>query len=426
MEIPDEIRDHLESRANVVGTGRGRRRVGGQATDEECLVVLVSRKLPEAELDEADRIPREVDVDGDRVRTDVQEVGDLRAQATPVRPAQEADRTRRWRPAPAGVSFGHSEISAGTLGSPPLETEDGRTVVLTNAHVAAPIGEARQGDPVLQPGPADGGTADDALGTLAEAAEISRDEPNTSDSALVEVDPSDLEGTILGVGEFAGFTDSAPDATYTKSGRTTGATTGDLRVRDVRVRVGGYYDEPTVFAGVDVFGPMSAGGDSGSLIGVADGGFRATHLLFAGSDRATVAAPMSAVEDVHGDLTPADATGGSDGGGSDDGTGGDPGDGAGDGTGDGSVAAVAGRRLRDAYGDGAVSSGTNVDFRVTGPVSMVAVAAGGEGELAAAAGRALAAADSGTVPVLAHPRSVTDAVVERLGHRLALLPVEST
>jgi hypothetical protein len=46
--------------------------------------------------------------------------------------------------------------------------------------------------------------------------------------------------------------------------------------------VNGYYDSRTAFEGVDVFGPMSAGGDSGSLTGIVDGGeFRATDLLFA-------------------------------------------------------------------------------------------------------------------------------------------------
>lgn len=409
MDIPSAVRDDIESRANVVGTCRGPRRVGDRPTDEECLIVLVRRKLPTTQLDPDDVIPETVDVDGETVRTDVQEVGDLHSQATATRPAA-AGRKGRVRPAPAGVSLGHPDITAGTLGSPPLSTEDGRTVVLTNAHVGAPIDTAEPGDDILQPGPADGGGENDAIGTLAEAADIARDEPNTTDSALVAVDPDDVTNTILGVGQFAGFTEPTMDATYTKSGRTTGVTTGDLRGRDGRVRVNGFYDSPTVFEGVDVFGPMSAGGDSGSLIGIVDGGeFRATNLLFAGSDRSTIAAPIPAVEAEHGELTPvATGTGSGESGGSD--------------TTGGFTALVAGR-LRTAHGDAAVESGTDVTFRVEGPIRAVVAVAATEANLAAAAGRAVAAADSGVVPAVAYPASLDSPVLDRIGGRVALVPI---
>jgi len=421
MDIPEAIRDELESCANVVGTAWGPKRVNDQTVGEDSIVVLVRRKVPEAQLDPDDRIPKEVDLDGHRVKTDVQEVGDVRTQATAMRPASEPDRERRWRPAPAGVSLGHPEISAGTLGSPPLETEDGRTVVLTNAHVAAPIGAAREGDEILQPGPADGGSpADDVIGTLAEASEIAANEPNTTDSALVEVDPGDVSGTVLGIGEFAGFTEPRTDATYTKSGRTTGVTTGELRARDVRIRVGGNHDEPTVFEGVDLFGPMSAGGDSGSLVGIADGGFRASHLLFAGSDRATIAVPMDAVEAEHGELTP---HGDVNGGGSGDGG---NGDGGGDsGEDDDAFTESVDHRLQSAYGADVVATGSDVEFRVTGAVQMAVAVADDAGDLPAAAGRAIGATEGGDVPVLAYPANVDSPVVERIGNRVALLPVET-
>ena len=306
MDVPESVRDDIESRANVVGTAIGPKRVGDRPTDEEVLIVLVSRKLPATQLSENDRIPAEIEFDDTSCRTDVQEVGDVRTQAT-AEPAERPDRERRWRPAPAGVSFGHVESTAGTLGSPPLETEGGETVVLTNAHVAAPIGTAEPGDDVLQPGPADGGTDEDVVGSLVEGSDIVPDEANTTDSAIVAVDPTDFEHTFLGIGEFAGFAEPSTEATFTKSGRTTGVTTGDLRGRDARIRVRGYHDEPTLFTGVDVFGPMSAAGDSGSLIGFeTDDGFRATDLLFAGSDRTTLGVPIDAVEAEHGDLTPAE------------------------------------------------------------------------------------------------------------------------
>lgn len=317
VNVPQSVREQLESLPHVVGTAVGKKRVGGRKTDETCVVVFVDEKRPETELAGEDIVPESVDCDGETLSTDVQQVGDITAQSVPAIDRQ-SERTDRYRPAPAGVSIAHPNVSAGTLGSTVLETENDETVVLTNAHVAAPQEEASEGDPILQPGPADGGEEGDDIGALSEWSDISPDEPNTTDSALVGVDSDDIESEILGIGPLAGFSEPDIDAEeeYVKSGRTTGVTTGDLRGRDARIEVGGYYDEPVVFEGVDVFGPMSAGGDSGSLIGIEDDGFRATNLLFAGSDESTIAVPIPAVEDEHGALTPSE---GGDGGGGNDG-----------------------------------------------------------------------------------------------------------
>ena len=46
---------------NVVGTGIGYRQRNGEATDELCLVVMVSRKLERRELAAEDTLPRELD-----------------------------------------------------------------------------------------------------------------------------------------------------------------------------------------------------------------------------------------------------------------------------------------------------------------------------------------------------------------------------
>lgn len=303
--VPESVRDRLESLPHVVGTAVGKKRVDGRKTDETCIVVFVDRKIPETELADGEIVPETVDCDGETLSTDVQQVGEISAQAIPAVDRQ-SERTGRQRPAPPGVSIAHPSISAGTLGSPVLETEGGKRVVLTNAHVAAPIGEATAGDPVLQPGPDDGGGEGDEIGSLSEWSEISPDGTNTTDSALVEVDPDDVDGEILGVGELVGFgePDLDGDDEYVKSGRTTGVTTGELRGRDARIEVGGFFARPVAFEGVDLFGPMSAGGDSGSLIGTEEGdGIRATNLLFAGSDEATIGIPMDAVEAEHGELS---------------------------------------------------------------------------------------------------------------------------
>lgn len=68
------IEDHTEdlmSRANVVGVGVGLRQVNGTYTDEKAIVVMVSKKMPIAQLGEEDIIPQEID----GVHVDVQEMG---------------------------------------------------------------------------------------------------------------------------------------------------------------------------------------------------------------------------------------------------------------------------------------------------------------------------------------------------------------
>jgi hypothetical protein len=387
MDVPRETRVELEALPHVVGTCIGKRREQGCKTDETCLVVLVKEKVPDAQLDPDERVPETIDLDGVTIRTDVQQVGEVTIQAV----VAEEDRQGRLRPAPGGVSAGHPEITTGTMGSTVLETEAGETVVLTNAHVAAPVEVAEEGDAFLQPGVADGGSEEDTIGELVEWSEVSEEEENESDSALVAVDPEGIDDEILGVGRLVGWTeaDIDEDEEFTKGGRTTDVTTGDLRGVDGRIEVGGFFDQPAKFVGLDIYGPMSAGGDSGSLIGTLEGEeFRAASLLFAGSDETTLGVPMRTVEEVHGELTPVEGEGGN-------------GDGDGDGDGDepGEFADRVRARLESAFGEEAVTEGDDVEFRVAAWPVGLAVALDEEG-VDGAVGRAAAAAVDGVVPVV--------------------------
>jgi len=66
----------LLSKANVVGVGVGYRTIDGRRTDDIALVVMVSQKMPRAQLAPEDILPREIE----GVRVDVQEVGLIAAQ----------------------------------------------------------------------------------------------------------------------------------------------------------------------------------------------------------------------------------------------------------------------------------------------------------------------------------------------------------
>jgi hypothetical protein len=65
----------LLGKPNVVGVGVGLRWKDGLLTDSVALVVMVTQKLPQSQLDPAGWIPGEID----GVPVDVQEVGELKA-----------------------------------------------------------------------------------------------------------------------------------------------------------------------------------------------------------------------------------------------------------------------------------------------------------------------------------------------------------
>ena len=74
-------------------------------------------------------------------------------------------------------------------------------------------------------------------------------------------------------------------------------TTGQITVVDTTVNVSYDGGRTATFEGQLVAGPMSQGGDSGSLI-VAGDSPRAVGLLFAGSDQTTIFSPIQVVLDA--------------------------------------------------------------------------------------------------------------------------------
>src|SRR3989442_375489 len=110
------------ARANVVGVAIGNKSIRGRETDERCIVVFVEAKRPEAELRRWDVVPKALG----EIRTDIVETGRFHALETAQ--AVDVGRTKRIRPAPGGVSIGHVQITAGTLGV--LARRNGRPEIL--------------------------------------------------------------------------------------------------------------------------------------------------------------------------------------------------------------------------------------------------------------------------------------------------------
>lgn len=303
---------------NVVGVGVGFKESVAVSTGEKPkpgIVVFVKHKLPESELDAQNLVPK--DIDG--VVTDVIEVGDLRLLG----------RTDRDVPAQPGVSIGHYKITAGTFGAVVKDKKTGEPLILSNNHVLANGSNGRDnkakiGDPILLPGPHDGGTLEDNVigklfrfqpvqkvytqsacakaatvqfwanamcGFLAPAYKVTvlrqASSPNTIDAALAKpVNPGAIDSRILELGEVKGVAEAEVGMDVVKSGRTTGVTTGTIKALHATVQVDMGDGEEAVFSDQIIATPMSQGGDSGAL--VLDDQGRAIGLLFAGSDKTTV------------------------------------------------------------------------------------------------------------------------------------------
>ena len=222
-------------------------------------------------------------------------------------PAAADDPTTSYpRPVPIGVSTGHPNITAGTIGA--RVTDGERVFALSNNHVFAANNGGSEGDNLLQPGVADGGRdPDDAFGTLYdyEPLRFCRSglcDTNRIDAALALTTSDDLgnETPEGGYGSPRPWTvEPELGMAVQKYGRTTGHTVGEISgihaTLDVNYRTGiARFEEQIVISGQG----FSAGGDSGSLIvtkGMLLGDRRPVGLLFAGSGSSTIANPIGPV-----------------------------------------------------------------------------------------------------------------------------------
>ncbi len=185
---------------------------------------------------------------------------------------------RRERPLRPGLSVAHPTVSAGTLGG--FVRTAGGLSILSNNHVLAASDAASPGDPVLQPGPADGGVAADRVASLTAFVPLHAGQANLVDAAValldagVAAEPGALPGGALS-GGVAAVVDIDPDEDVEKVGRTTGHTRGRISAVEVD-GVAVQYDPAPSTQGVRTFddqveiegreGAFSAGGDSGSVI----------------------------------------------------------------------------------------------------------------------------------------------------------------
>lgn len=211
------------------------------------------------------------------------------------------------RPVPIGVSTGHPDITAGTIGCR-VKDDLGNVYALSNNHVYANSNDANIGDSALQPGSYDGGQDPaDAIGTLYDFEPILFNGSNNYMDAALAITTTSMVGF------------STPDDGYgtpgttpviasiglpvQKFGRTTHWTQGEVSEISVTVdvcyksrgpfrcvKLARFVDQITITPGT-----FSDGGDSGSLIVTDDDNNNPVALLFAGSDTRTIGSPIGPV-----------------------------------------------------------------------------------------------------------------------------------
>ena len=222
----------------------------------------------------------------------------------------------RWheRPAPGGISIGHYKITAGTLGI--LSTgltapRTSRVLILSNNHVLANSNAGVYGDPIIQPGAYDGGTAPaNTVAILERFVPINfSGGANYVDAATGWAWPDRVRRELVYVSGGTRYyvrvsnvpVGAALGAVVGKSGRTTQLTSGRIVQLNATINVGYGGGKVALFKNQIAIqstvsgGNFSAGGDSGSLIWTWNATRNPVGLLFAGGGATTFANPIGYV-----------------------------------------------------------------------------------------------------------------------------------
>ena len=321
LSIENRVKDccnrnkrYLMQKRNVVSVGCGYKVVKGKNIGVFCIVVGVTKKLHSININRSDLIPGQIE----GVPTDVVQVGKVVAQFDPK---------QKHRPAYPGVSIGHYAITAGTFGC--VVRKGDKSFILSNNHVLAFSNEGVLGDDILQPAAADGGTSRDVIAVLNDFIPIEFGDggglptcpfaegyaglynlfaklfnrvhrmkavntdifasPNKVDAALAEpLYEADINPGIIDIGKPRHIMRGSVGMAVKKYGRTTQLTRGTIQQVNAMVRVSYGAGKTAIFDEQIITTPMSAGGDSGSVVVKDSDEISIIGLLFAGSEQTTI------------------------------------------------------------------------------------------------------------------------------------------
>ncbi|NFD86721.1 hypothetical protein FCV13_01600 [Clostridium botulinum] len=275
------------NKSNVVGIGCGYKIKNGFYTNQLCIQVFVSKKLPLNELNINDLIPSTYK----GIPTDIKETGGFTACSL----------TQKIRPTPGGyiISNKYNTDYSGTLGC--LVKDNKHLFLLSNNHVLAMMNKLSLGTKIIQPsGDFGGDSKTDTIATLSKYIELKFIEGrgihfNYTDCAIAKIiDKSLVSPEIALVGILKGISNPKLNQPVKKVGAISELTTGVITSISSTLTVD--YDtinKSAIFKEQVVTTKMDEYGDSGSIL--LDENNHAIGLLMSGSKNNTTFNPIDTV-----------------------------------------------------------------------------------------------------------------------------------
>lgn len=278
--VVDEFLHPNNQRVNVIGLGIGIKWKNNLPTGRPALMILVTHKVEKYKLPKTSLLP--LTLHG--IEVDVLPIGKLTAKpGSALRRTNPSSLTQHIRPVQGGYSVGHTSITAGTIATcvyDQLPKDIGipnKYYLLSNNHVLANQNKGCPGDPIVQPGPIDGGCPPfDTIAALTRFVPIDF-EPclprhlhnNLVDAAIAQSSLHNLNPAIHWIGNVRGWLPKEKvqvGMMVQKTGRTTGFTRGKILATNATIDVTYSGGNVARFQDQIVSTSMSAGGDSGALL----------------------------------------------------------------------------------------------------------------------------------------------------------------
>lgn len=302
LSVKENNEEALINKNGVVGVGTGYKWSNGVPTEQEAIIIFVEKKKSKQNIlkkySADDIIPSSLE----GIPTDIIEVGKIIKHQF----------TQKVRPIKPGYSCGHRLTTAGTIGGIFID-KDGDVVILSNNHVLAAEDKATIGDVIYQPGPHDTNANlnykdwPDPIQQLPYIATLKQfialTHNNNQDSAIAKIHPKLIDKKLIDTiyptinQSIKGFGNPEINQQVQKCGRTTGYTTGRTIALNAKFNIN--YDKgPITFTNCAVYTSMSKPGDSGSCI--INMNMEVVSLLFAGSNKVTLANPIQQIQQTYG------------------------------------------------------------------------------------------------------------------------------